>query len=194
LCNRAPSSLQTPKSAAALISCCSWCITYKKGLSNGRHGCFGRVWYDQIQPTVVTRAEPHNLELVHPTQNRVVTIRENARCQVRESRQPSLLALAWFNAQSTGRQEMHVIISYHPNTTNGALAAACAAAGYCYQGVAADPSRASLCLAISCVHEVTSAACAAAAAAYVGDAAAVPLHGLPDFHVLVGLAVFCHHM
>ena len=30
---------------------------------------------------VVTRAEPHNLCLIHPEQDRVVTIRENARCQ-----------------------------------------------------------------------------------------------------------------
>jgi DNA (cytosine-5)-methyltransferase 1 len=57
-------------------------VTYKNGISNGRHGCFGRIHFDQIQPTVVTRAEPHNLEVVHPTQNRVLTIRENARCQV----------------------------------------------------------------------------------------------------------------
>lgn len=38
--------------------------------------------YDEIQTTVVTRAEPHNLRIVHPTQNRVLSIRENARCQV----------------------------------------------------------------------------------------------------------------
>lgn len=59
-----------------------WCVCYKKGESNGRHGCFGRIWYDDVQPTVVTRAEPHNLQLVHPAQDRVLTIRENARCQV----------------------------------------------------------------------------------------------------------------
>ena len=31
---------------------------------------------------VVGRAEPHNLALIHPEQNRVLTIRENARTQV----------------------------------------------------------------------------------------------------------------
>ena len=31
--------------------------------------------------TVVTRAEPHNLQLLHPTQNRVLTVREMARLQ-----------------------------------------------------------------------------------------------------------------
>jgi hypothetical protein len=31
---------------------------------------------------VVGRAEPHNMELAHPTQHRVLTIRENARAQV----------------------------------------------------------------------------------------------------------------
>lgn len=59
-----------------------WCITYKRGKSNGRHGGYGRVWYDEIQPTVVGRAEPHNLKLVHPTQHRVLSVLENARCQV----------------------------------------------------------------------------------------------------------------
>jgi hypothetical protein len=39
------------------------------------------VWYDEVQPTVVTRAEPHNLRIVHPTQDRVLSIRENARAQ-----------------------------------------------------------------------------------------------------------------
>lgn len=71
----------------------SWCVTYKNGRSNGRHGCFGRVWFDDVQPTVVTRAEPHNLQLIHPQQDRVLTIRENARCQVRHARLlPLLLA------------------------------------------------------------------------------------------------------
>lgn len=31
---------------------------------------------------VVGRSEPHNMELVHPKQDRVMTIRENARAQV----------------------------------------------------------------------------------------------------------------
>jgi hypothetical protein len=30
-----------------------WCITYKRGKSNGRHGCFGRIWHDGVQTTVV---------------------------------------------------------------------------------------------------------------------------------------------
>ena len=64
------------------LLCPRWCVTYKKGKSNGRHGCFGRMWWDEIQPTVLGRAEPHNLRLVHPAQSRVVTIRENARAQV----------------------------------------------------------------------------------------------------------------
>lgn len=38
-----------------------------------------------MQPTVVGRAEPHNLSLVHPAQDRTLSIRENARCQVRAS-------------------------------------------------------------------------------------------------------------
>ncbi|KAL3146940.1 hypothetical protein ABBQ38_014910 [Trebouxia sp. C0009 RCD-2024] len=63
------------------LLCPRWCITYKDGKSSGRHGCFGVVWYDEVQPTVVGRAEPHNLALIHPEQDRVLTIRENARTQ-----------------------------------------------------------------------------------------------------------------
>lgn len=40
-----------------------WCVTYKNGMSFGRHGCFGRVRRDVVQSTVVTRAEPHNLQV-----------------------------------------------------------------------------------------------------------------------------------
>lgn len=42
---------------------------------------FGRLWWDEIVPTVVTRAEPHNQVILHPEQDRVLTIRENARIQ-----------------------------------------------------------------------------------------------------------------
>eukprot|EP00891_Asterochloris_glomerata_P003939 jgi/Astpho2/3939/fgenesh1_pg.00063_%23_13_t len=81
-----------------------WVFTYKNGLSSGHNGCYGRllcalktgvlgthytcgvqrapqVWYDEYVPTTVGRAEPHNLALIHPTQARVLTIRENARTQ-----------------------------------------------------------------------------------------------------------------
>lgn len=42
-----------------------------------RHSC--RLFANQV----VGRAEPHNLRLGHPEQKRVMTIRENARVQVR---------------------------------------------------------------------------------------------------------------
>ncbi|KAG8387340.1 hypothetical protein BUALT_Bualt02G0011300 [Buddleja alternifolia] len=42
---------------------------------------FGRLWWDETVPTVVTRAEPHNQAILHPVQDRVLTIRENARLQ-----------------------------------------------------------------------------------------------------------------
>ncbi|TVU47822.1 hypothetical protein EJB05_07431, partial [Eragrostis curvula] len=42
---------------------------------------FGRLWWDETVPTVVTRAEPHNQIILHPSQARVLTIRENARLQ-----------------------------------------------------------------------------------------------------------------
>ncbi|KAL9660518.1 hypothetical protein QQ045_025333 [Rhodiola kirilowii] len=48
---------------------------------------FARLWWDETVPTVVTRAEPHNQatfilqRILHPDQDRVLTIRENARLQ-----------------------------------------------------------------------------------------------------------------
>ncbi|XP_065850750.1 putative DNA (cytosine-5)-methyltransferase CMT1 [Euphorbia lathyris] len=42
---------------------------------------FGRLWWDEIIATVVTRAEPHNQAFIHPLQDRVLTIREIARLQ-----------------------------------------------------------------------------------------------------------------
>ncbi|KAK1567002.1 hypothetical protein Q3G72_007135 [Acer saccharum] len=42
---------------------------------------FGRLWWDEIVNTVVTRAEPHNQVIIHPLQDRVLTVRENARLQ-----------------------------------------------------------------------------------------------------------------
>ncbi|CAA0842520.1 DNA (cytosine-5)-methyltransferase CMT3 [Striga hermonthica] len=42
---------------------------------------FGRLWWDETVPTVVTRAEPHNQAILHPLQNRVLSVRENARLQ-----------------------------------------------------------------------------------------------------------------
>ncbi|KAM0825172.1 hypothetical protein ACQ4PT_069745 [Festuca glaucescens] len=42
---------------------------------------FRRLWGDETVPTVVTRAEPHNQAILHPSQARVLTVRENARLQ-----------------------------------------------------------------------------------------------------------------
>ncbi|PSC69902.1 BTB POZ and MATH domain-containing 2-like isoform A [Micractinium conductrix] len=58
-----------------------WCVTFKNGKSDGRGGCYGRVAEHEIIATVVGRAEPHNLKIAHPVQDRVLTMRENARAQ-----------------------------------------------------------------------------------------------------------------
>ncbi|XP_078159173.1 DNA (cytosine-5)-methyltransferase CMT3-like [Carex rostrata] len=55
-----------------------YAVSHLKGKSEK---CFGRLWWDQTVPTVVTRAEPHNQTILHPVQDRVLTIRENARLQ-----------------------------------------------------------------------------------------------------------------
>ncbi|XP_057448958.1 putative DNA (cytosine-5)-methyltransferase CMT1 [Lotus japonicus] len=56
----------------------SYAMSFVRGTSTKP---FGRLWWDEIVPTVVTRAEPHNQAILHPTQDRVLTIRENARLQ-----------------------------------------------------------------------------------------------------------------
>lgn len=55
-----------------------YAVTFVKGRSTKP---FGRLWWDETVPTVVTRAEPHNQTIVHPEQDRVLSIRENARLQ-----------------------------------------------------------------------------------------------------------------
>lgn len=55
-----------------------YAITFVRGTSSKP---FGRLWWDETVATVVTRAEPHNQIVLHPQQDRVLTIRENARLQ-----------------------------------------------------------------------------------------------------------------
>ncbi|KAJ3678476.1 hypothetical protein LUZ60_002279 [Juncus effusus] len=55
-----------------------YAIKFQKGKSIKP---FGRLWWDEIVPTVVGRAEPHNQVILHPSQDRVLTVRENARLQ-----------------------------------------------------------------------------------------------------------------
>ncbi|MED6210960.1 Alpha-1,3-mannosyltransferase cmt1 [Stylosanthes scabra] len=42
---------------------------------------FGHLWWDEIVSTIVTRVEPHNQAVLHPKQDQVLTIRQNARLQ-----------------------------------------------------------------------------------------------------------------
>ncbi|CAL9237888.1 unnamed protein product, partial [Arabidopsis halleri] len=56
----------------------NYAVTYRDGKSKKP---FGRLWYDEIINTVVTRAQPHNQCVLHPKQNRVLSARENARLQ-----------------------------------------------------------------------------------------------------------------
>ena len=46
-----------------------------------KEACFGRLKWSDIVPTVVCRPEPHNRPIVHPDENRILSIRENARIQ-----------------------------------------------------------------------------------------------------------------
>ncbi|KAK4280946.1 hypothetical protein QN277_012498 [Acacia crassicarpa] len=55
-----------------------YAMTFIRGTSSKP---FARLWWDETIPTVVTRAEPHNQAILHPEQDRVLTVRENARLQ-----------------------------------------------------------------------------------------------------------------
>ncbi|KAF9587323.1 hypothetical protein IFM89_001071, partial [Coptis chinensis] len=55
-----------------------YAVTFKDGFSKEPFEC---LWWDVIVPIVVTRAEPHNQIILHPEQDRVLTVRENARLQ-----------------------------------------------------------------------------------------------------------------
>ncbi|CAH8391149.1 unnamed protein product [Eruca vesicaria subsp. sativa] len=55
-----------------------YAMTYVRGTSTKP---FGRLWWDETVPTVIGRAEPHNHVIIHPNQDRVLTVRENARLQ-----------------------------------------------------------------------------------------------------------------
>mmetsp|Transcript_40130 Transcript_40130/g.129422 ORF Transcript_40130/g.129422 Transcript_40130/m.129422 type:complete len:613 (+) Transcript_40130:1072-2910(+) len=45
------------------------------------NACFGRLAWSDIVPTVVCRPEPHNRPIIHPDEDRILSIRENARIQ-----------------------------------------------------------------------------------------------------------------
>lgn len=53
-----------------------------QGKCSSAHAPFGRLWDDVIRTTIFTRAEPHSMASLHPQQHRIMSIRENARCQV----------------------------------------------------------------------------------------------------------------
>ncbi|GLU19509.1 hypothetical protein SLE2022_357570 [Rubroshorea leprosula] len=55
-----------------------YAMTFMNGTSSKP---FARLWWDETVPTVVTRAEPHNQAILHPEQDRVLSVRENARLQ-----------------------------------------------------------------------------------------------------------------
>nr|AEP33250.1 CMT-type DNA-methyltransferase [Posidonia oceanica] len=56
----------------------NFCFTYENGKSLRP---FGRLWWDETVPTVLTTAGPHFQAILHPEQDRVLTVRENARLQ-----------------------------------------------------------------------------------------------------------------
>ncbi|WJX30184.1 DNA (cytosine-5-)-methyltransferase [Trifolium repens] len=56
----------------------NYAMTFVRGTSSKP---FARLWWDETVPTVVTRPEPHNQAILHPEQDRVLSVRENARLQ-----------------------------------------------------------------------------------------------------------------
>lgn len=55
-----------------------YAMNFRRGMSRRP---FGRLWWDQTVPTVVTTPTPHSQAILHPSQARVLTVRENARLQ-----------------------------------------------------------------------------------------------------------------
>ncbi|ESQ27964.1 hypothetical protein EUTSA_v10018159mg [Eutrema salsugineum] len=71
-------SVERPKLKSGKYLVPDYAVSFKNGTSTKP---FGRLWWDEIVNTVVTRAQPHNQTLIHPLQDRVLTVRENARLQ-----------------------------------------------------------------------------------------------------------------
>ncbi|XP_013583495.1 PREDICTED: putative DNA (cytosine-5)-methyltransferase CMT1 [Brassica oleracea var. oleracea] len=71
-------SVERPKLKSGKFLVPDYAVSFVNGKSKKP---FGRLWWDEIVHTVVTRAEPHNQIVIHPLQDRVLTVRENARIQ-----------------------------------------------------------------------------------------------------------------
>ncbi|GMN41835.1 hypothetical protein TIFTF001_011048 [Ficus carica] len=71
-------SIERPTVASGKPLVPDYAITFVGGRSTKP---FARLWWDEIIATVVTRAEPHNQAIIHPEQDRVMTVRELARFQ-----------------------------------------------------------------------------------------------------------------
>ncbi|KAI8031049.1 DNA (cytosine-5)-methyltransferase 1 [Camellia lanceoleosa] len=56
----------------------NYAMKFVRGISTKPFAC---LWWDEFVSTVWTRAEPHKRAMLHPEQDRVLTIRENARLQ-----------------------------------------------------------------------------------------------------------------
>ncbi|KAB2632138.1 DNA (cytosine-5)-methyltransferase CMT2-like [Pyrus ussuriensis x Pyrus communis] len=55
-----------------------YCFTYEQGKSKRP---FARLWWDETVPTVLTFPSCHNQVVLHPEQDRILTVRESARLQ-----------------------------------------------------------------------------------------------------------------
>ncbi|KAF8090686.1 hypothetical protein N665_0469s0021 [Sinapis alba] len=71
-------SVERPKLKSGKFLVPDYAMSFLNGKSKKP---FGRLWWDEIVHTVVTRAEPHNQTVIHPLQDRVLSVRENARIQ-----------------------------------------------------------------------------------------------------------------
>ncbi|KAL0040722.1 hypothetical protein WJX79_003028 [Trebouxia sp. C0005] len=79
--------------------CPHFSVMFRGGTSSGGTGSYGRLWYDEMRCTVIGRAAPHNIAMLHPDQDRVMSIRENARMQGF----PDYFALVGLGNQQAGR-------------------------------------------------------------------------------------------
>ncbi|KAF3447847.1 hypothetical protein FNV43_RR08553 [Rhamnella rubrinervis] len=76
VCRRDPENKVLLPSGKPLVP--DFAFTFEQGRSKRP---YGRLWWDETVPTVVTAANCHSQVLLHPEQDRVLTIREAARLQ-----------------------------------------------------------------------------------------------------------------
>ena len=104
-----------------------WCLPNTADRHNGWRGLFGRLDYNGHFPTSVTDPQPMGKvgQVFHPEQDRIVSVRECARAQVRTSSSYIHAApTVCFEAHCAGRRNALILAVQSPILAEAALWAA----------------------------------------------------------------------